>query len=336
MLPSTSFFKTQKKINKKQPTGYHYIDTGDYFIALAVMFIDNLKEGVRLPDASLEKILNVFFALYPDNKINQALSPVKRMHLLVNSPRKSEIIANMASVLQKLCMDKVFSEHLRDTEPFDSLLGQTLRDYLKHIDNAPLPVSFLAVLAKDLEVSITLSITEPDKELRKRIPYEAGHDFAVVLPIQGASCFARLKRDDVVGQSPLYSPAPFVSPNSETTASMLDLIAKHLHDLWTKFEQTRKRLVGMVDNKELNKELLMAFYINNLPDDRDAQFFTKLEQNHVKKMIDNEVTFLECKLVNDLVHFIASGLTVGRINEDKFFESIERTRGHHTPVVPSY
>lgn len=333
MLPSTSFFKrTVNVLPKKPQVDSSFIDVGgEPFNALAVAFIDNLKRGVRLSDVSLKKILDRLFTYFPDYKINQAyLTPVERMRLLVNSPRKSEMVDCMAYVLRQLTVDTLLAKPSSYPEAFYGLSAELPKDYLRHQDTS-LPSSALAALAEALNIHLILSFKEVGKELRMRQAFSSSGAvdtpyFEVVLQVQGSTYFPRVtnKADFAyIGQLAIKAPKPIVPACEESMAEVLELITTENDAVWRNYQEYRKILVNMVADNELTKDDLIGLYAKFLPKASNVQRFTYIEQQHKKAIVgESSLENFDQNTISRLVDSLARELALGHI-ADSFFEHIE-------------
>ncbi|KTD72358.1 hypothetical protein [Legionella tucsonensis] len=153
---------------------YSFINVGnEQFHAAAVALIDSLQSSnQRGNDATLKKILERFYQHFPKYISNQPyLTLPERMGMLLNSSRKSELVACMAYVLRQLTVDELYTHPLKYIEVFDGLSAETPKSYLRDPE-VKLPPNALNALAHALGITVTLSFKELGKELRKREIYE--------------------------------------------------------------------------------------------------------------------------------------------------------------------
>ena len=337
MLPSTSFFKRTTVLEKKK-TGAEktVIDVGgEPFHALAVAFIDSLKNGASLPDASLKEVLSQFFVYFPDYKINQVyITLTERMRILMNNPRKTEIVDCLAYVLRQIAVDELLKNPLAYKEVFQDL-NDLPQAYLRKADTA-LPPSALASLVVALKIKLVLSFKEPQKELRRREVYTSTDDassFAMELQVQGSRYFPKVKnKDDFahVGQLAIAAPKPISPLGNETIAQQLEEIAADNHKIWQDYEHNLGILNGLLFDQELTKAKLVSLYTRFLPQRSERQLFASLESSYGKTKIVGAPGNREEEDMTMLATVLARALSTGQINTEDFFEFLEQPQQRHT------
>lgn len=341
MLPSTSFFKRTTVVEKKK-TGAEktVIDVGgEPFHALAVAFIDNLKNGVSLPEASLKELLSQFFAYFPDYKINQVyLTPLERMRLLINTPRKSEFVECLAYVLRQITIDEILKNPLAYKESLQDLNNESSANLLRAMDT-PLPPSALTALAAALKIKLVLSFKELNKELRHRDTYtfaEPESPFKMEIQVQDKRYFPRVKNKDeftYVGQLAIAGPQPLALGEDENIAKQLKEIAADNDDIWHNYVHNMSILNGLIFDGELTKTKLIDLFIKFLPPS-NSELFARLEAKYGKTKIVDLPGKREDEETTMLAEALAKGLSTGHINTDEFFESLDQPlRRHSAPAA---
>lgn len=324
MLSSTRFFRSEGAIEKKK-TGAEktVIDVGgEPFHALAVAFMDNFKNGAVLPESVLKKVLGEFFACYPDYKVNHAyVTPMERMRLLINSPRKSELVDCLAFVLWRLTKnDDLLVDPVATKAAF-----QGLDEAMLQVDLKP-SAAMLPAAARELKIQLMLSFKEPQHELRAREIYNEDASFKVELQVQGGRYYPKVKNKDdfaYVGQLAITVAKPNFPQENETIAAQLALIEKDNQLIWQDYQHYLNVLNGMRMDGDLDKEKLVNLYIQFLPKSSDKKLFDYLETVYSKTKIVGAPGNREEEETIMLVEALSRGLSTGQINADKLFETLE-------------
>lgn len=346
-MTRTGFFiKPPVVQNSKQGTALSFINIGgEQFHALAVALMDNLKTVHRVNETFLKIILERFLAYYPKFKSPQPyLTPTERMGMLLNGPRKSEIVECLAFVLRQLVVDEIYAHPLNYREAFDGLDVTTAKDFLRN-PSTGLPSSVLSALTRALGITIVLSFTEHGKELRRREIYTDSSantpHLELVIQVQGENYFPGvLNKADFayVGQLAINPPEPVESINEKigTIADLVAVIATDNKRLLHSYTQWRQNLLTMVEGKELTTSSLMDFYIEFLPSTQGVladttEFFAKLTQS-VKVPVTAESFSGSNRQVNELLaSSLAGWISTSKIKADQLFERIEALSGQ-TPT----
>ena len=338
MANARFFTRTPATQNSKQATALSFINIGgEQFHALAVTLIDNLKNTSRMNEEILKKILERFFAYYPKFKSQQAyLTPAERMSKLISGPRTSEIVECMAFVLRQFAVDELYTHPLNYREAFDGLAASTPKDFLRQ-PTTVLPASVLNALAQSLGLTITLSFTEHDKELRMRTIYtdssNSTANIQLVIQVQGNQYFPGVKNKaefTYVGQLAINPPEPAenIHNKTETIADMVALIATDNTRLLHSYMQWRQNLLTMIDGNELTTARLMGAYIefalptNGVLADK-TEFFAKLTQSE-KIPINAQSLKGSNKQLNELLaSSLAAMISTGEVEVDQLFDRLE-------------
>jgi hypothetical protein len=325
-----------KKTSKKQ----RVIDVGgEPFHAVAVALMDQIKIVPRSNESALKKILERFYTCFPRYKPDQTyLTPAERMNMLINNPRKSEIVECMAYVLRQLTVDELFAHSLVYRDVFDNLSADTPKRHLRE-PSTFLPISALAALARVLELTITLSFKETDKELGwQHVLNKDARPIAkweITLQVQNNRCFPEVTHADdfkYVGQLAINFLVPAEhngAASSETIATIVEMISSDNKKILHIYEQWQKNLLGMVNAGELTREMLLSFYTSFLPEEQvlpnsvgSREFFSRLEETE-NKVIDTPVRDSKYLLVRSLAQWIS---TEQVSKQDKLFDLIENPK----------
>ncbi|MCL9683070.1 hypothetical protein [Legionella maioricensis] len=310
---------------------------GEQFHALAVALIDSIRNASRVNETTLKILLDRFFDYYPKFKAQLPyLTPAERMGMLINGPRKSEKVECMAFVLRQLVIDEIYAHPLDYREVFDGLDVTTSKGFLRE-STTVLPPSVLGALARTLGITITLSITEHGKEIRKRDVFTDStvHNpkLELVLQVQGEHYFPGVanKADFAyVGQLAISPPEPVVDSheNTGTIAPIVALIEADNKRLLQSFLQWRENFLTMIKGNELTTSSLMDFYIKFLPTVRGiiadtTAFFSKLTQA-AETPVTLESFNGPNKQINELLaSSLAGWISTNKIEVDQLFERIE-------------
>ncbi|MDI1351185.1 MAG: hypothetical protein PSV35_00190 [bacterium] len=350
-MPHTRFFNKPADLlsGLKSVNAPSFINVGgEQFHAVAVALLDHFKSAARTPESALKKILDNFFIYFPSYKLNQAyLTPAERMNLLVNSARRSEVVECMAYVLRQITADELLARPLLYRDVFIPFSPATSIDFFRH-GSTDLSSSALAALACSLNLTIILSYKEPEKELRRRELFKApvllAVPFEITLQVQGPYFFPAVKNPTAfsyVGHLAIATPQ-VVNPNpsNETLADILQLIGMENKSDVHSYEQLRRKMGSMVSAGELNKKMLLDFFIGFLPQEQDmhqsadSQFFASLTDLEKKSVVIASAQTPDNYLINCLVNYLSRWLSTGQIDADKFFDSME-CKSHHrsSPVA---
>lgn len=327
MIPSTRFFERKPLINKKTAAEKSFIDVGgDPFHSLAVALIDNVKSGGTLPAESLNKILARFSLHFPEYQLKQSyISPQERLRLLVNGPRKLELITCLSYVLRQLTVDELLEHPLNYKEVFSSFEGNVLQDHLRQ-HNTPLPAAALSALAATLNSTLVLSFKTGEKGLPSRTIYQGANPdtlntFKWVLQVEGSNLyFPQVQWKDFflsVAQVDMNMKViqPAFTPSSAKIAEIQEYIKQDNQEIWQRYERYRIMLKASVADQDLNKEKLLELYSDNLPTTTDSALFTRLEQEH-RKGIEDTLGTTEELIVRMLIDALARALSTYQIKDE--------------------
>ncbi|CEG59049.1 hypothetical protein [Legionella fallonii] len=312
---------------------------GEPFHAAAVAFIDALKKAPRVNETTLKVVLDRFFAHYPKLKSQQPyLTLAERMDILINGPRKSEIVECMAFVLRQLAVDEIYAKPLEYKEVFDGLDSSTPKSYLRD-PATPMPVSALRALPQVLGITFVLSHVEHGKELRSREIYANSSvdtfKLELVLQVQGEQCFPRVKNKTdfaYVGKLAINPPQPVEndSEKNSTIAEILSLINQDNKRLLHSYLQSRQNLLATIDEHKLSNSDIIQVYMEFLPGtysphNDSSQFFAKLV-DAVTTPAAVEKLGSSSKQINDgLVSSLAGWISMNKIDEEQLFERMEES-----------
>lgn len=173
MVQNAGFFKPSVPSEKsKQSKNKIVFVGGDLFHAAAVGLLDALKRNSMLGSDTVKKLLGAIYQHFPKHIDNQAyLTPFERLSRLLTYPRKSELVECVAYVLRQLTLNEIKRDFLNiDYRPlFAQLKEESLHDCRE--PQVLLPACVFAALAKVLEVDVSLSIEESEKDLAKKQSY---------------------------------------------------------------------------------------------------------------------------------------------------------------------
>ncbi len=333
-MAKTSFFKPPA-IEPKKSSEYSFIHVGgEPFHALAVALIDCFKNSSRVDEPSLKKILERFYSYFPKFISTQPyLTPNDRMVMLVSNSRKSEVVDCLAYVLRQMTIDEIFTHPLNYRAIFKDLSPDTSRDYFRQ-PTSVLPTIALAALTQVLALTITLSITEHGKELRRREIYSSNttlnSQFEAVLQVQGDQYFPRVKSKSdyaFVGQLAVMPPKPVEQGDSKDISDVLEVLSVDDHRQKVSYDQSRKTILSMVRAGEVTKKLLIDLFVEFFPQYNalllsKSQFFSEQRQLTQKPVVAEQSCGSEQE-IGLLADTIARWISAGQINEDEFFERIE-------------
>ncbi|KTD64200.1 OTU domain-containing protein [Legionella shakespearei] len=331
---------------KQDKTEYKFIHVGgDQFRALAVSLIDYLRNTRRVNDVSLKKILERFDSRYPQYVPRPLyFSSAERMGMLINGPRKSEVVECMADVLRQLAVDEIYAHPLNYREVFNDLPASTSRDYLRQA-TTPLSVDALRALSQMLGLNITLSFTEHGKELRKRVVHAnnsmPGPKADLYLQVQGTNYLPGVKNESdfaYVGHLAVKAPKPVEQTTSETITALLELIASDNSELLRNYFRWRNNLLFKLHDPDdkLNTQDLILLYAVFLPSQRGIvnnpnEFFARLTEKEKEPVTASKLQ--PSNYVNELLaNAFAGWISTGLVDPDELFECIE-TPSYASPAA---
>lgn len=337
MQGKSGFFKEGLRQIAKKETNCSYLSLGgDQFYAVAVAFIDELKSSNQLTEAATKLILDRFFVLYPQHKAPQRyLTPKERLNLLVNSPRKSEIIHCMADVLRQITMDELFINPLKYKEVFDEFKNDSLKSVFRHT-STPLHVNALKALSRSLDITLSLTFKEPEKELGKQQIFRQSISnpglFKLRLLVQLGHYFPGVKHSDYfinLGLTERFIPKPSAEPPviGENIAGIKDMIDTDNKRLLNNFSAVCKKIMSFVAAGEISLNQLIDMYIQFYPVDgeNEARFFTQKEEPEKKPISVHKVDLKELKTLL-LVRSLSAWICTNKMDSkdaDEFFRLIE-------------
>ena len=335
MLPSTSFFKSVSLVKKKTGANKVVINVGmDSFHALAFAVIDNQKNDVILPKLALEEVLSKLFKHYESYKIIQSyLTPLERLRIILNSPKKSELVTCFAFALKQIAVDEILKNPVVYKDSFSGFTSDTLEAHLRN-ENTVLPSSALNALATALNIKIVLSFRDDEKKLREReiYPKASTSNFELELDVkEGEFAPAVKNKNDMmmyVGKSPLPVPKPKIFVGNQTLAPQFALIDQDNQIIWKDYKHNISIINGLIVDKKLTTAQLIDLYTKFLPSSTELVLFNRLEKEFKEKEATNEPDYSGNMMM--LVKGLARGLSANHINSDKFFEPFEDHDQHHT------
>jgi hypothetical protein len=343
-----NFFERTQKLGLKQELKTHCVDVGgEQFHASAVAFIDSFKQSTHahahVHAPSLKKILERFYRHFPKYSSianSSFLTPFERMGMLINNARKTEIVECMAYVLRQIVIDEIYSSPLNYRDVFADLTQGISKNCLRQPTKS-LPANIFGLaLSQALAVTVTLSVIEHERELRKLEIYTNNaikdSKLEVKLQVQGSYYFPEVRNpaDFVyVGQIAVKPPQPVEISETETLDDIIDLVIADNQTLLRVYSQWRQNLLTMTQLGELTTSDLMALYISFLPEktgniaDLD-KFFARLSEEWRKPVEVKgffESTMDKSKLyANSLAGWISTGL----VDSEEISDSIEKLSSH--------
>lgn len=339
------FPRTPASQSSKQAPVLNFINTGgEQFHALAVALLDNLKNVPRGNDAPLKKILERFFAYYPQFKPQQAyLTPTERMGMLISGPRKSETVECMSFVLRQLVVDEIYAHPLNYREAFDGLEETTSKDFLRQ-PTTILPVTVLNALANSLGITLTLAFTEHGKELRRRQVYTDSSvntaKIELAIQVQGDQYFPGVTNSAdfvYVGRLAINRPIPAenIHDKTGTIADTVGLIAADNTRLLQTYAQWRQNLLTMLAGKELTTARLISLYIAFLPSKNGVlgdttEFFAKLTQSAKNPVAAAPLKGSADQINELLASSLAGWISTNKVEVDQLFDSTVAPSIHTT------
>lgn len=300
---------------------YSIIDVGnDPFFALAVAVIDLMQHSSKINDLTLKKILAPLYAHYPKYRVDQAyLTPAERMTMLIGNARKSDLVECFAYVLRQLLVDEFYANPLDYRDVFHGLSRETSQSYLRQTSTA-IPLQALRGIANVLDIKLILSITKPEKELRRREIYTSGtltHKPEVTLHIHGDKCFPAVRRKAdfaYVGQLAINPPQPEnVTESAENLAHIKQMIADANCSKW------QSTLMSMFNAGDLTPKQVLEMYIEFLPESDPTLKQPSLPVSNVTQSYENAI-------VEKRINALAEGMTLGQINPDSLFDRLEEPK----------
>jgi hypothetical protein len=326
------FFRAPVENVQNQGKEYECINVGgEQFHAVAVALIDYLQNNSPINDAALKKVLGRFYQYFPQHAVNDAyLTPKERMGRLLSNSRKSELVECMAYVLRQLTVDKLYEDHLKliYRDVFANLPTDTAKSYLRDMKTVMPPVA-LKALEDSLNIAISLSFKEPERELRRRDGVVDKDQPALSLQVQGNKYYPEVKRKadfTFVGQLAI-STKPTLIPD-EQEGKMNDImtaISAENRELLHAYEHQRNAFLSMVTAGDLSATQLRDLYTGFLPQQEyNAGFITRLEQE-AHPVITVARASAEKRMVQLLANALASWMIAGAVDKDKLFEHIENT-----------
>jgi len=336
-MASTGFFKSPHNLVSSlgvDDTKVVVDIGGKAFDAVAAALIIHFKDN-RINDASLKKILTRLFAYYPHLVVDQpCLTPDDRMTILLKNTRKSDMVECMAYVLRQLAVDEIYALPLQYREVFNGLDANTSQNVLRD-PNTSLPLASLKALSHAINVNITLSFVEHNKELRRRNVFggETTNQFEsqIVVQVQGDHYFPRVKNKAdfaYVGQLAVSrSEAVIEKIETKDISDMLGLIDADNRILLQTFIRWRQNLLIMIQTNELTTAKLISLYIKFLPVDlsdveNNDEFFAQL-QHLESKPVASDSEGGKLTLNEQLASAIAGWISKKQIDTERFFETLE-------------
>lgn len=317
-MPGNRFFKNIQKKNGTRLLSHPIDVRGDFFRALAVAIMDNLKSGIVLPEASLKKIFEYFTLYFPDVKKNHS-------HLSL----APETVDSLAFVLRQLALDEALANPERYQMLFASVSPNIAKEFLRQ-DLRPLHPCALTALAHVLNITVTLSIKDAQKALRAREVLnqsDCSSHYIVTLQVQGSvylPCVNNQSYFLAVSQLPLHKHKPTLPVSNDILAATFEAIAQSNDRLWQRYESYRKMLNSAIDSDELTLKSLVGLYVRFLPKKEDNDLFSTLELQHNKSMVNGPREDLSQQKTKMLINALAGGLSTRHINERLFFDAIEQ------------
>lgn len=337
------------KERKTANASHTFINVGkEQFHVAAVALIDGVKHTPRVNDAVLKKILERFYSSFPKYIAHQAyLTPNERMSMLINSGRKSEVVACMAYVLRQLVVDEIYANPLKYRDAFDDLNKDTSKGFLRQSDSLLFASVFARALSQVLNATLSLSFVEHGKELRQHVTY--GNDsanaskFELFLQVQGNDYYPAVKSESdyaFVGQLAVKQPQPveLTMQENDTIADMLDLIVTDNQRLLRVYSQWRQNILTMVQADNVSSADLINVYIKNLPYNPDgaetSRLFAKISKTEARPVTPGLLN--KSKQINELLASTLAGwISTEQVDPDVLFEQIEKSTARTVSSAPA-
>lgn len=349
MLGRTRFFSgTPANTEKKRLVGseYKFIHVGGaLFSAFATAFIDFFKGSSRVHDSVLKKILERFYTCFPKYMTHQPyLTPAERMSILLNNPRKSEIVGCMAYVLRQLTIDELYAEPLKYKEAFDGCDENTSQNMMRQSD-VSLPVNAVSkAISWLLNLPVTLYFVESGKELGHREVYLGQPNNKIkdglLIQVQQNNYFPGVKHEDdfaYVGQLAIKPLMPIDDQDhAGSLAKYIELIEEDNRRILSVYTKCRHNLLAMFQYDGLTKAKLIDLYIHFLPMNTNSRALDGMEQLFDEKARPLAIhTALNANQMSELLaDSLAKWVSTGLIDYDELFERIEKSVGQtRTPTA---
>lgn len=318
---------------RKKQTGhksYDYIRVGkNPFVALATVLIDSILPSNSLNELSLKKIIDQLYHYFPEYIPKQPyLTLHDRITVFLQHKRKSQLIVDLAYVLQQLTINRLLKDpiNLNYRSIFCDLTADLPQDYLQQ-QTSILPYNIFYAAAIELNLCIILHDTEVGKNLRKRHLYTGTTEQArppeVVMLTQNDDyfCIVKNKSDWAYSEQILTciaKPINTIAQSSITLSNALELIAANDEELLLSYKQLQKSISSMVDADELNKDKLIALYCEFLPEaDDTTHTFLQREQTNYHPNTDNSIE-------QQLTDFLAGAVATHNIDAHVFMDCLEQ------------
>lgn len=340
------FDRTPARDDTQDKTEYKFIHVGgDQFRALAVSLIDYLRNTRRVNDISLKKILECFDSRYPQYVPRPLyFSAAERLGMLINGPRKSEVVECMADVLRQLAVDEIYAHPLNYREIFNDFPASTPLDYLRQT-TTPLSSDALRALSCILSLTIILSITEHGKEFRARVVHAnnstGGPRGELYLQVQGTNYLPGVKNESdfaYVGHLAVKAPKPVEQTTSGTLAPLIELTATNNSELLRNYLRWRNNLLFKLedpDDKLTTRDLILLYGVF-LPAQHGivtniTKFFARLSEKEKEPVTASKLQ--PSNYVNELLaNAFAGWISTGLVDPDELFEHIE-TPSYASPAA---
>lgn len=332
---SAGFFE---KPQVKQSPSKTYVAVGsDPFRALTVALFDYYKSVSRVSEVTLKLILEQFYAQNPQFKSAEGLRTVQQsmMTLIQDNPRRTEVLEKMALVLRQIVAEEILAHPLNYRKLFEDLPAATPVDFLLDSECILPREVFATAAAKALGIRLTLIVTMHGKELPAREVYGADAHGSVSCEVemqaQEDRYFPAVKDPNSYAYVSQLGPAkPFSEKGSVPNATIAD-IKKHIagnNSLILKaYHQMRHRIETMFAAGDITKQRLVELYVHFLPAKEVSNVISiaRLEHLHEKPVTTNLELSTSEYLASELIDALASSLSIGQINPDAFFDSLEES-----------
>lgn len=324
--------------------------TGDCgFRAIAAGITDNLLTNPRA-NKQLFTDLNEWLQHCPPS----LLTPTKKQQLedIFNNPNRLNFIAknhflmadfiiDFAFILRQISVDNLIANPAEYRGAFITTNEQT-SPYKMRQANTWIDESAIAALANALQLPINVQVVVRDKILPARLKYGREKESAnelVVIQLQNNHYLPKVFQPQIfnIDKMPVtrtsISTTEAFQASDPALESIIAKIAQADEQLKEKFDSHFMRLMRMVTAGEVNKNKLLAIYINGMNKGSDylqgykglqhgsEQFFAMLKQKD--QSIVHQVQNGETQLTYDLVHAIARAMTINHLDEEKVYRQID-------------
>jgi len=321
-VTNSGFFSAPAIVIKGTHKKPVFINVGGDFRALSVGVLNHVLMNVRVNSIPLKVLLEKYFLYFPLHRpvMPGLITPAERMQYLMKHVRLSDLVAALATTLEKMAFNELYARGLYSSA---KVLCKDAPHMSQHC---------IAALAHTLNMPIEVQVIERAKTLPLRLFYNRkdASTTAIILRLQEGlytvGIAPTLSERFIISQSlaarSVLTPVLDEAKEQEAIEALPKLIAAECAEVEAVFVRTYKRLAAMVVAGELTQQQLLDVYVKGVTSSNDFSRRGVTSFSHPHSIPDgHDVAFIK-----ELVYGLAEMVSYGERTEGELFTHLDEVQ----------